>query len=435
MSEEPGQASQEIDYLASLPRTRTLTRSDRFWRPFWVLPLMIVVTATLAGVALPRLDHATADDLPLLFHGGASGARSMLSTIAGAMISVTGLVFSITMVVIQLASSQFTPRVLGDFLANRITQTTLGIFTASFTYALTVLRSVREGGQGGDGFVPQISVTVGFLLVLASVGMFLAFIHHTTSQIQVGSIVSRVGESTLEVVTRYFPDTDAATAVRADEPSWQPPTAEPGSTVEVRHHGHVVEVDHARLVEWAHEHACVVEVVPQVGQFVVGGQPAVRLWGCDPLDDHDRRSLFSAVVVEQDRVDNQDPGLGIRKLVDIAERALSPGLNDPTTAIQVLDELHLVARTMVQRADLPRVISQDGTVRLVHRPQEVGALLTLMFEEVLHYGSESLQVPRRVIEMVEDLRTVARPEHVTHLETWQRVARTHLQRVEHDEPT
>src|SRR5690606_25785602 len=106
-----------------------------------------------------------------------------------AMISVTGLVFSITMIVVQLASSQYSPRVLRDFLSSRVTQVTLGIFTATFTYALTVLRSVRGDSGDGDAFVPQLAVTIGFLLVLASVGMFLAFIHSITQSIQVSSIV------------------------------------------------------------------------------------------------------------------------------------------------------------------------------------------------------------------------------------------------------
>ena len=125
---------------------------ERLWGPFWVLPSMICALAVAAGLLLPRIEAALTDDLPYLFGGGAESARSLLSTIASAMISVTGLVFSITMVVMQLASSQFTPRLLGSFLSSRITQVTLGVFTSSFVFALIVLRDVRGGDEP---FVPR----------------------------------------------------------------------------------------------------------------------------------------------------------------------------------------------------------------------------------------------------------------------------------------
>lgn len=413
----------DLDDLGVLPRTRSTTRWDRLWRPFWVLPVLIVVTATVAGIFLPELDRTLADELPYVFPGGPSGARSMLGTIAGAMISVTGLVFSITMVVIQLASSQFTPRVLGDFLSNRVTQTTLGIFTASFTYSLAVLRSVQGQSGESDAFVPQLSVTVGFVLVLASVGMFLAFIHHTTSSIQVGTIVSQLGRTTVQVAERYYPDPDDPPRTSAPGERWTRPGSEPVATLAARDHGHLVEVHHRSLVTWAAERGAVVEVLLPVGGFAVEGIPALHVSGGPELSEEDAARLRGWVVIEQDRYHQQDPALGIRKLVDIAERALSPGTNDPTTATQVLDELHRVLRALVRRRDLPQVVRQGGQVRLVHRPQEIGDLIDLALEEILHYGEQSLQVPRRVLAAVDDLRTASRPEHRAHLDRWERVAR------------
>lgn len=421
----------EIDFVESLPRTRSTTRWERLWRPFWVLPLAIVVVATAAGLAVPALDRLLDTRVHYFFSGSPEAARSILSTIAGAMISVTGLVFSITMVVVQLAASQFTPRVLGDFLANRITQVTLGIFTASFTYALTVLRSVK-GQAGGDGaFVPQISVTLAFLLVLASVGMFLAFINHTTTSIQVGSTVSRLGETTLEVVSRYYPESDTSAAARGDEPQWHSGERH-AQELGALEHGHIVEVDLHRLVDWAEEHDCVVELLAPVGEFVAEGMPALRIWGTGPVSEEDCTAVRRAVIVEQDRFHQQDPAYGIRKLVDIAERALSPGINDPTTAVEVLNELHRVCRTLVQRKDLPRVVSRNGAVRLLHRPQEILDLLDLAFEEVLAYGAESFQVLRRVLVILADLRSVTRSDFDARLVEWEEVARRHLVRREHD---
>ncbi|WP_158288578.1 DUF2254 domain-containing protein [Ornithinimicrobium flavum] len=419
---------EDQDELGALPQTRSISRWDRLWRPFWVLPTVIIVLATLAGIFMPELDRGLDDELPYFFPGGASGARDMLGNIAGAMISVTGLVFSITMVVIQLASSQYSPRVLGDFLSSRVTQVTLGIFAASFTYALTVLRSVQgESGEGGS-FVPQVSVTLGFLLVLASVGMFLAFIHHITNSIQVSSIVSHLGDATVDVVDRYLPHPDTPGS-RLGLSSWEPGPDLTAQTLEAVEHGAVVEVDHRRLVSWAAERDVVVEILLQVGDFVPEGAPAVRVWpraGAEEVDEDDLKPLRGMVVVEKDRFFHQDPSFGVRKLVDIAERALSPGINDPTTAIQVLDELHRILRMVVLRAELPALVTREGTVRLVHRPQRVEQLVDLALAEPLHYGKDTLQVPRRVVAMLEDLLTVALPDHRPGLRRWLAAARAQV---------
>lgn len=410
--------------VGTLPRTRSITRWHRVWRPFWVLPMVIVVVAVVVGYLMPELDRLASDELPYVFPGGPSAARDMLGTIAGAMISVTGLVFSITMVVVQLASSQYSPRVMGDFLGSRVTQVTLGIFAASFAYALTVLRSVR--GESGDGgaFVPQVSVTLSFLLVLASVGMFLAFIHHITHSIQVSSIVTHLGDSTVGVVERYFPE-PVAPGARLGTARWEPGDLAP-QTVAAREHGAVVEVDHRALVARAEQDDVVVEILVQVGEFVPEGIPALRVWrrrGAPALSDDRLAPYRRLVAVEQDRLPDQDPALGIRKLVDIAERALSPGINDPTTAVQVLDELHRILRPMVARAELPALIDRDGALRLVHRPQRVEQLVDLALAEPLHYGAESLQIPRRAVRMLDDLRRVALEEHRPCIDRWSRRAR------------
>ncbi|WP_422665079.1 DUF2254 domain-containing protein [Agrococcus beijingensis] len=392
--------------------------------------MVIVAAALLAGYLVPELDRAASDDLPYVFPGGPSGARDMLGTIAGAMISVTGLVFSITMVVVQLASSQYSPRVLGDFLASRVTQLTLGVFAASFTYALTVLRSVRgESGDGGS-FVPQLAVTLAFLLVLASVGMFLAFIHHITNSIQVSSIVSQLGNATVDVVDRYFP-VPATGDARPRQDDGEPHEGMLAQCIQAREHGAVVELDHHRLVERATEHDVIIEVLLQVGAFAAEGQPALRIWRhatAAPLGEAHLDALRSLVVVEQDRILNQDPAFGVRKLVDIAERALSPAVNDPTTAVQVLDEVHRILRTTVTRQDLPALVSSAGSLRLIHRPQRVEQLVDLALAEPLHYGEGSLQVPRRVEVMLVDLRDVALPEHRPPIDRWLARARAIIAR-------
>ncbi|TFI50130.1 DUF2254 domain-containing protein, partial [Micrococcus endophyticus] len=180
------------------------------FRPFWVIPALVSLAAVVVGLTLPLVDAGLRHQIGVAFPGGPDGARSVLGTIASAMISVTGLVFSITMVVMQLASSQFSPRILQDFLSTRITQWTLGAFVASFVYSLTVLREVRGASGGGEVFVPQLSVSLAYVLVLTAFALFLAFIRTIMSLIQVSDVVSRIGEATCRAVEEHFPEADDA---------------------------------------------------------------------------------------------------------------------------------------------------------------------------------------------------------------------------------
>lgn len=395
--------------IPDLPRDTTWTR---LWQPFWAVPMSIVVAAFVLGLVLPAVDSALAEHVPFVFEGGPDGARSLLSTIASAMISVTGLVFSITMVVLQLASSQFTPRILGTFLQSRTTQVTLGVFTASFVYALTVLRSVRGDFEGGGAFVPQLSVTVAFVLVAASVAMFIAFIHHITRSIQVVHVVGDLGNDSVQLVRRLFPegptpDHDSTWEPRA---GWALCEVDSGDRA-----GHVTSLDHHRLAAVADDHDVVVESLVSVGDFVVEGQPLLTIHRtAGTAMDVDLDALAGAtgplVRIDRSRTLEQDAAFGVRQLVDIAERALSPGINDPTTAVQVLDQLHRVLSELVTRHDLPRVVG-DRTVLLVHRPHRVAELLRLAVEEIAHYGQDSLQVPRRLEALLDDLDRVALPAH------------------------
>lgn len=378
---------------------------ERLWRPFWVLPSAITSAAVALGLLLPRVDLAV-DDLPYVFGGNTESARSLLSTIASAMISVTGLVFSITMVVMQLASSQFTPRLLGDFLGSRIVQVTLGVFTSSFVFALVVLRDVR-GGE--DPFVPEVSVTLAFLLVLASVGLFFAFIHHITQSIQVSQVVDRVARTTLHDLERGS-DADWAPATPPVQQSWsRGPTATVVTTGD--RHGIVQRIHYSRLVECASRNGVVVELLTRVGDPRHRGQDLAAVHGAT-VDDDVLRQVGEAFGLGRERTVPQDPEFGVRQLVDIAERALSPGTNDPTTAVQVVDELHRLLRATAVRPDpSPLLVDGHDTVRVVDRPATFARLLDLAIDEIAHYGRGSLQVPARIHAVLDDLEKMARPEH------------------------
>ena len=389
-------------------------RWERLWRPFWVLPSAISLLAVVAGFLLPWVDEGLGSEATWFFGGNAAAASAILSTIASAMVSITGLVFSITMVVIQLASSQFTPRLLGDFLASRVTQVTLGIFTSSFVFAFLVLRRVRDGN---DPFVPQLSVAVALALVLASVALFLAFIHHVTVSIQVGQVIDRVATRTRAVLTRGWdgenavPDPDVADPASAA-------SAAPGGLVVTtgERHGVVQDIALSTLAKWAAEHEVRIDLRVRPGLVRHRGQELAVVYptgGRGPTDSEAAtEAVRAAFTLGRERLLDQDPEFGVRQLVDIAVRALSPGINDPTTAVEVLDQLHRLLRVLAVRPDpSPLIVDQANVVRLVDQPTTFARVLDLSLDEIALYGKDSLQVPARIHAILTDLARIARPEH------------------------
>ncbi|MDN5570726.1 MAG: DUF2254 domain-containing protein [Propionibacteriaceae bacterium] len=407
------------------PEVQELGVWGRLWRPFWAIPAAFSLAAAALGVLLPVFEDDLRAVAFFVFPGDDEAARGMLTTIASAMISVTGLVFSVTMVVLQLASSQFTPRVLGSFLQSRVVQVTFGLFVAAFVYCLTVLRSVVSDDGRADAFVPRVAVTFGFFIALACVASFLAFIHHITSTIQVSRVVSRIGDATMALVDKVYPGVAGDEALSVG-PSWSPSVDTPRVDICVDdRHGYVDEIDFPGLVACARDAGGVLVLHPRLGTFVTHGQRLATLW--DPADDafadHDDEAdarahltarVNSEIRLATERSMRQDLSFGFRQLVDIGERALSAGVNDPTTATQVIDEVHHLLREIVQRnPPSPYIVDEEGIVRLVVVPPSGESLLRLSLEELVHYGNEGVQVPRRLRTMLDDLAEVALPRYAS----------------------
>lgn len=372
--------------------------------PFWVVPALWCLGAVTLGLLIPKLEQGSAGFLPLIFEGGPEGARTVLSTVAGAMISVTGLVFSITIVVLQLASSQFSPRVLRTFLESRITQHTLGVFAASFLYALTVLRAIVDTP---GSTVPQVGVTVAYLLVLGAVAMFLAFIHHITRAIAVRNVITLAADETRTLLRRG--QTEAA-----DLPSTLAPLPLLGhqAVVVALRSGYLDTIDQHLLCELASRHDARIELRHQLGGFVPEGAPIAVVHGAGAASVDWDAEVARGLGLSRSRTMQQDVSFGFRQLVDIAERALSAGINDPTTAVQVVDELHDLLRRMAGLAEsYPVRYDDSGTPRLVLTERTFRDYLDLAVDEIAHYGADDVQVPRRLDAMLVDLEVAARPEH------------------------
>lgn len=353
-------------------------------------------TAALLGALLIELDQNIRS--PVGFRGGPESAQTFLSTISSSMITFTGLVFTITIVVLQLASQQFSPRVLRTFLRDRHSQFALGVFTATFTYALIVLRSVRTEVSAGGEFVPAVSVTVAFVLVVLSLALFVAYIHHIAQSIRVPSITSAISKETRSAITDIY-----------DHEHTEAPLPLPAggsiSEIPAPKRGIVTALDRDRLVALAEADDCVVEILPAIGDYVPEGAPLLRIHGGH---EHDPGDFADHVGLGPERTTQQDPAFGFRQLVDIAERALSPGVNDPTTAVQCLDEIHDLLRRLAGRAfPSGQRLDSSGRLRLAFPVTSWEGYVSLACDEIRHYGRGSIQIHRRLRSMLIDLTSVA----------------------------
>lgn len=381
----------------------------------WLLPAAFVVAATALAIGLTAVDKAiNVSRTSVLFPGPPAGARSFLSAITQAMISFTGVVFSVTVVVLQLSSGQFSPRILRRFLQDRVIQSTLGVFVATFVYSMVVLREVK-GGQT-SGFVPRIAVTGSLVLVLASVAMFILYLSHVTNQIRVATVIGSIGDETRRLIeARQDP---AAPRGTPPDPGGSPQIL--GSPTS----GVVVSVNQVRLVGLAERIDRVLVVIPRVGDFLPAGAPLIAVHdpagrAAQPIDDSCRGDVLRGISFDRERTMEQDVAFGLRQLVDIAERALSPSVNDPTTASQSIDQVHDILRRLSGRPDPDGVhLGGDGRPRLIVSQYSFADCVEFAVGELWRYGAEAAQIPGRLMAMLDDLGSTATEEHRPVVAEW-----------------
>lgn len=366
----------------------------------WPQPVAAMLIALVSAALLVNIDQARAphEEYWFLFGGQSESAREVLSTIASSLLSFTGLVFSITVLVLQLASTQFSSRVLRTFLRDRTTRLTMATFVGSFVFALVVLTRVREEGPEAPEFVPALSVSATIVLLVLSVAVFVRYIHHMAHAIRVVNVITRVAEETRESLDRLYPS-----AFLLQPPPAVPRPQRPPDRLVHRNRpgGVVVEVDEEALIELATRHRGVIALVPFVGDFVPFGSVLFRVWSEHPPDDE---ALADCVMLGVERTPHQDTAFGFRELVDIAERALSPAINDPTTAVQALDQIHDLLRRLATR-EIPAAerVDHEGQLRLVLPRPDWDAYVNLALEEICLFGRRSIQVHRRVRALIADL--------------------------------
>ncbi len=387
-----------------------MTRFRKLWEylrsSFWFVPSLIVVASIAFALMVIDLDSAGSDrwlaKWPRLFAADAQGARGMMSTIAGSMMSVVGVTFSMILVVLALASSQYTSRILRNFMRNRPTQVVLGVFAGIFTYCLIVLRTIRDGEPV---FIPTLAVFFGFVLALGGVGTLMFFIHHIAASIQASSIVASASEETIAAVDRLFPESSGdGPGVEEDEATYRPPPGWNWHTVSARQSGYIQSVDHAALLQLATEKKTVVWIEHVVGDFIVEDTTLASLSLGDPPDKETIAAVQAAVDINRHRTVEQDAAFGIRQIVDVALKALSRGINDSTTAVMCVDHLTAILARIATRRMPPSLFLDGGEVRVVSKGPSFESLLDESFDQIRGSAKGDLAIMTR---MLGALQTVA----------------------------
>lgn len=388
---------------------RVLRLWDTLRASYWFVPAVMTLTATLLSYGALGLDHALYDAeirLPGWVEGAGrpDGARVLLGTIAGSIITVAGVTFSILLVALSQAASQFGPRLVRGFLRDTGNQVVLGTFIATFVYCLLVLRSVPMV-PGGEA-VPQVSVALAFLLGLAGVAVLIYFIHHAAVSIQASHVIEVAGSELDEAIRQTFPARDDAEAAKTSphrslDPEEVLPEGfeEEAGTVEARSSGYVQEIDTDGLVELAAEGDLVIQLLHGRGGFVVEGRPLARVGADEALDDETEEAIGNALVLATSRVSTRDVERAVSQLAEVAVRALSPGINDPFTATSAVNRLGAsLALLGERRLPTPYFSDPEGTLRLWVPVPTIASLLDLAFDQARHYGRSDPHFPAAFLE-------------------------------------
>jgi uncharacterized membrane protein len=383
------------------PRTSSYLREFRWYRRsrLWVVPSAGAAAALLVATATLSVDHFLIEGgAPFpVFTGEPDTARTILSLIATAIATLTALILTIVAVIIQLATQALSPRAVRTFLQDAHSHLTIGTFVTTFTYALVVLQQFGLTYDFEADSVTSVSVTVAFVLAVVSLGMFISYVDHIVHQARVTSIIDRIGNETRFAIRQEYPTAEE----RPDPVTGEIPDREPDDVIHSEHNGVILEIDVPRLMGVIREREVTVVMVPAVGDFIPTGGRLLEVYG---EADIDRAALMRTVEIDAERSIMQDVPFGFRLLIDIAERALSTGINDPTTATQVVDQVHDLLRQLGTRP-FPTGwhADEDGTPRLFVPQPTWDLYVALAFEEIRHHGASSLQVVRRIRSAVEDL--------------------------------
>jgi uncharacterized membrane protein len=368
----------------------------------WALPTLAVAVALIAGSVLSAINvdvHSRFSKL--IFQGTADDARTLLIGIASTLVTVIALVLGLTVVALQLASTQFSPRLLRNFLRDGVNQITLSVFVATFAYSSAGLYTVGVTGGLRTSDFPRLAVTGALVLLFASLLMLVFFVHHLAHSIQIDEVMMRVERSTLHVIEHSLVVSDISEAPQPQRPPWSVSLAADRS-------GYVQTFNMAAMVRATTAHDLTAVVVPMVGEHVISGSPLVWIWAPTREQSATATAMTSALResarIGFERTSEQDAAFGVRQLADIAAKALSPAINDPYTAVQALDHLSVILAALASKPLGNQVLrDREGHVREVVPGRDFGYFLDLACGQIRRYGRSEPRVVRALLRILNDV--------------------------------
>jgi uncharacterized membrane protein len=373
----------------------------------------IVLAAVMVEVDRKGLFRDFFEQFGLSYIGDVSSSATVLSTLAGAMITVAGTTFSIAIVVFTLASTQYGPRLLRNFMRDTGNQFALGTYIATFVYCLVVLRRLQSTGE--QQFIPHTSVSLAVLLAIASLGVLIFFIHHATKSIQGVNIINTVSKDLAYSIDRLYP-----LKMGGERPASQDGSAEEDVPANFRQEAQIVQaaiggylqwLDEINLIQLASAHDLIIKLRQRPGAFIIEGMKIAEVWPAEKLDDKVRASVNAAFIVGKQRTQAQDVEYDINQLVEMAIRALSPAINDPFTAMMCVDRLGQGLSQLFKR-NLPSPYRYDGQgrLRIIASVPDMEHLIKAAFNQIRQYGRSSVSVTVRMLEVITVLAEFATTE-------------------------
>lgn len=373
------------------------TKLSKLWdtlrSSYWFLPTLIVGIAFGLALGLLQVDRTgNAPGWWWLYTGDPDGARSMLSTIASSMATVAGTAFSITIVALQLAASNFGPRLLRNFMQDMGNQIVLGTFLGTFLYCLLVLRNIR--GEDFDQFVPQLSVTIGIVLAIVSVLVLIYFIHHASTIIQASQVITDVGHDLDRAIDRLFPE-QLGQRAQHQRPVGEIPSDFEARSVLVRAQdkGYLQAIDDEELMKIACQVDGLLWLKTQPGKYLIPGSSLVSFYPKERYSSALSRKMNRVFIFGKERTEQQDIAFPIQQLVEVALRAISPAVNDPFTAICCIDRLSAGFSQLVQR-DFPSPYRYDKhqNLRVIAESVKLEYLFDCAFSPIRQYAQSDSAV-------------------------------------------
>ncbi len=404
-----------------------------FWaavrNSYWFVPSLMAIGSIGLSFATTAIDSRIGsewmDDIGWVYANKPAGARAVLSTVAGSMITVAGVTFSMTILSISQTTSQVGPRLLNNFMGDKANQFTLGVFISTFIYCLMVLRTVRNAETAPAGsssatdlasaFVPHVAVIVGVLMALASVGVLIFFIHHVPESMHVSNIVAGVGRDLNKRIASQFParvgdphEHESDQNVEADLPESFYASAK---SIYSTGTGYLEYIDGDELMKLASKHDLVLKVRPVPGDFVTEKSVILLVSPSDRIDESLEENLAAMFICGSQRSATQDLRFQVNQLVEVAMRALSPGVNDPFTATNCIDWLQSALENLAARK-LPDAhrYDDDKTLRVVAEPVTFASFTSLVFDQLRPYVVADRTASMKMMEMIGNLVVVVESE-------------------------